>query len=70
MRRTPRLVVTTTVAAALAVTGLALPSVTGATAAAKHGDRAVLREYVEGHLEVDGGDGRPGHRPGVGQRRR
>jgi hypothetical protein len=46
MRRTSRLVVTT-VAAALAATGLALPSVTGATAATKDGDRAVLREYVK-----------------------
>jgi hypothetical protein len=46
MRRTSRLAATT-VAAALAVTGLALPSVTGASAQAnKAGDRAVLREYV------------------------
>ena len=49
MRRTSRLVVTTTVAAAVAVTGLALPSVTGAAAKEqkKGDDRAVLREYVK-----------------------
>ena len=45
MRRISRLVVTT-VAAALAVTGIAVPSVTGASAAENDGDRTVLREYV------------------------
>ncbi len=45
MRRTPRLVVTAA-AAALAVAGAVLPSVTSASAAQKGGDRPVLREYV------------------------